>query len=575
MPPTKWSPLPIKEGGTDGTTPFSARRALEISEGASSANMVSVKDFPFGAKGDGVIDDTAAFTTANPFVVVPVGTYLINQNATITSDLFFTGGMITVPTGKTVTITGTVLAASEVIFKGLGTIIIARGIIDCSWFDGTDAASKFAFLARMLTNSNGLTKTVIFPTPASTDAWAALSGTSQWGYGWRVDTPILVTQLVGMTTFLTPAPFIATSSIARMWYMGSGAGKADGWHFPMRLLLDGNTSNCTAMMTIEGGSSWSLNVVEMHNGVNGITVAPTGAGKTVSSFHIKHIICGELNGYGLMLDGSASSANSITDGVIEYCASYGLGTAGANYFIQIQGVVQNLKIGKVMNRATAAAHSDYALAAVFITNANNLAPSLGVEIGYILANSTVNTAKAVVIGDSSGGSAPKISGVTLRGGLSPTAPAFSVDWCTDINIENVDDNATITVGANASETYIRGCNPAIVTDSGTRTRIEGRTVQGTTVASANNLVLGTNANYFQISGNTQINLLANTNWQGGSFVTLKFNSTPTVKHNQATSGANVKIILNGAVDFVAAASNTLTLRYDSTDVAWYEQSRKV
>lgn len=57
---TKWSPLPIKEGGTDGTTPKSARRALGISEGVSSDNFVSVKDFPFGAVGDGVTDDHVA-----------------------------------------------------------------------------------------------------------------------------------------------------------------------------------------------------------------------------------------------------------------------------------------------------------------------------------------------------------------------------------------------------------------------------------------------------------------------------------------------------------------------------------
>lgn len=97
--------------------------------------------------------------------------------------------------------------------------------------------------------------------------------------------------------------------------------------------------------------------------------------------------------------------------------------------------------------------------------------------------------------------------------------------------------------------------------------------QGAIVASANNLVL--TDDYCQISGATQINLLASTNWTGGAVVTMKFNSTPTVKHNTAVSGVNKPIILNGAVDFVAAASNTLTLRYDSTDAVWYEQSRKV
>jgi hypothetical protein len=78
-----------------------------------------------------------------------------------------------------------------------------------------------------------------------------------------------------------------------------------------------------------------------------------------------------------------------------------------------------------------------------------------------------------------------------------------------------------------------------------------------------------------VDGATQINLINNSSWQGGAEVTLKFNSTPTVKHNQAASGNNRPVLLAGAADFVASASDTLTVRYDSTDAAWYETSRAV
>lgn len=99
--------------------------------------------------------------------------------------------------------------------------------------------------------------------------------------------------------------------------------------------------------------------------------------------------------------------------------------------------------------------------------------------------------------------------------------------------------------------------------------------QGTSTAAANNLVLPYDGTYIPISGATQINLLASTDWQGGSIVTLKFAAAPTVKHNFAVSGVNKPILLAGAVDFVASANDTLTLRYDSTDATWYEQSRAV
>lgn len=88
-------------------------------------------------------------------------------------------------------------------------------------------------------------------------------------------------------------------------------------------------------------------------------------------------------------------------------------------------------------------------------------------------------------------------------------------------------------------------------------RILGK--QGADVASANNLSLGTDGNTFEITGTTQINLLSNVGWQNGSRVTLMFTSTPTVKHNQATSGSNITILLNGAADFIATAGDIIDL----------------
>jgi len=99
--------------------------------------------------------------------------------------------------------------------------------------------------------------------------------------------------------------------------------------------------------------------------------------------------------------------------------------------------------------------------------------------------------------------------------------------------------------------------------------------QGVALASANNLTPGTDGNYFQITGAVQINLLESTGLLGGEVFTFKFNGAPTVKHNQAPSGAFKPYKLAGAVDFVATASDTLTLRYDLTDACFYEISRAV
>jgi hypothetical protein len=102
-------------------------------------------------------------------------------------------------------------------------------------------------------------------------------------------------------------------------------------------------------------------------------------------------------------------------------------------------------------------------------------------------------------------------------------------------------------------------------------------LQGADVVAANNLVLGTDGNTFEITGATQINLLSNLSWQNGAKITLLFASTPTVKHAQATSTTNITILLAGAVDFVASAGDTLTLVLSEIGgtQAWREISRAV
>lgn len=470
---------------TDTTSADNGVTIIVASDGArwklEYATALSVKQA--GAKGDGTTDDSAAFGTtvvSTLTVAASTGDYYIATNTTVSADLIFQGGAINVASGITLTINGSILAPSKVIFKGAGTVVCNKGDIDCSWFDGTDASSKFAFLARMLTNSNGLTKTVIFPTPAPTDAWAAISAKAQWGYGWKVTSPILVTQLVGNVTFKTPAPFVATAAMPAIWDMGSGTAKADGWHFVDRLLLDGSAQNCTDAMLIEGASSWSINWVEIHNSIGGINIKPSGT-KQVSGFIIEQIICAENTSYSLNIEGS-SATNSISDFVVEQVLCYGLSVAGATASVFVKGNVQDFRIGNASVRAVNTGEYDFSVAVVYVTNEGGQAPAYGCQIGMAFANSTTNTAKAIVIADSSGGTGPKIEGVTIDGALSPTAPAVDIDWCSDTKIRDVDSAATVNVGANALDTWVNGCRISNVTDAGSGTRIEGKVRRIVTIA---------------------------------------------------------------------------------------------
>jgi len=98
--------------------------------------------------------------------------------------------------------------------------------------------------------------------------------------------------------------------------------------------------------------------------------------------------------------------------------------------------------------------------------------------------------------------------------------------------------------------------------------------QGADVASANNLAVV--ANTTEITGTTQVNLIANTGWVNGSQITLLLASGITIKNGQTTSGSNITILLDGAADFVTSAASSLTLLLCEVGgtQAWREISRR-
>lgn len=109
-----------------------------------------------------------------------------------------------------------------------------------------------------------------------------------------------------------------------------------------------------------------------------------------------------------------------------------------------------------------------------------------------------------------------------------------------------------------------------------------RLAQGADVSSANDLTFPTvggaqDGNSFEVTGATQINAIKTANWQDGSIVTLLFTSTPTVKHNTAGGAGTVPVLLDGTVDFIAAAGDRLVL--ELSDIggtqAWREIGRSL
>lgn len=101
-----------------------------------------------------------------------------------------------------------------------------------------------------------------------------------------------------------------------------------------------------------------------------------------------------------------------------------------------------------------------------------------------------------------------------------------------------------------------------------------KAAKGSDVASADEIALGTNGNYFDITGSTTINHITKTDWSAGTVVILQFDASVTVTHNAGTpTGTEASILLAGGVDFSATVDDTLQLVYDGT--TWREVSRTV
>lgn len=105
-----------------------------------------------------------------------------------------------------------------------------------------------------------------------------------------------------------------------------------------------------------------------------------------------------------------------------------------------------------------------------------------------------------------------------------------------------------------------------------RNRLQGK--KGSDVASADSITLGTDGNYFDITGTTTINHIDNKGWQAGSIVSLQFDASVTVAHNAGSpAGSEASMLLSGAGHFFATAEDTLTLVYDGA--TWREIARTV
>jgi hypothetical protein len=140
-----------------------------------------------GALGNGTTNDSGALSsacTAHDSVIVGPGTYLIDSNVSVSCVLDFRGGIFSISTGKTLTITIKPLAPDTQIFMGPGTVVVSNA--KAKWFGST-------------------TEQIVAPGALTAAVGAATGLTGTYYYQVTYVTPLGETQAGTVSTVVSPS----------------------------------------------------------------------------------------------------------------------------------------------------------------------------------------------------------------------------------------------------------------------------------------------------------------------------------------------------------------------------------
>lgn len=440
---------------------------------------------------DGVTDNSSALSANVPSITVPQSSAecLVSSDTIATADLTFAGGVIDVAQGVTLTLNGDLIAGHKVVFDGPGTVIVNRGIIDVAWFAGSDASSKTAFALRGVSNTNGTGKTLAYYPPQPGDTWATTSANNQWGQCWKVASPIDLEQAQAYTAYLTYSCFDATALMDSVFLLGNGTYKADGQNFPLRLKIDGGNGLASWAMRVRGASHLNIAYMEAYY-TGGIAFTPNG-NKQVSDVQVGFLDTGELYNQAILMDGSTSISNSITDVEIGLVSSTGFVSGrSVDSVVRIGSNTNQISIRKVIERAVNTSFVDATEAVILVTNGGGagttlVSPRYGINIGPVINGSLSQSAEAVVVADASSGTAAKMTGITIESGSendassAPGNSTISLNYTVGAVVQGLPAasaaNAAqlLTINPSSSGTLVYGMTPNQVTDLGVATLING------------------------------------------------------------------------------------------------------
>jgi hypothetical protein len=92
------------------------------------------------------------------------------------------------------------------------------------------------------------------------------------------------------------------------------------------------------------------------------------------------------------------------------------------------------------------------------------------------------------------------------------------------------------------------------------------TSEGAAIPSAGTITLGSDGNYFNITGTNAINGILTAGWEGGTKIALRLPTGITITNNSGTPGVGaVSILLRAGANLTTSAPYLLELYFDGTN----------
>lgn len=289
----------------------------ELHNGGYVADLGYVTPQMFGAKGDGVTDDSNAFIGAknNKNVFIPDGRYIIDNPITFDCDLWFAKGAILILSSK-ITINGSIHAGNDIIFNCDNE----NGIVECTfgdseynigWFDGDSINEKWDVLRRGLMDNRPYK--VVVP-----KAKKSLKGTVDCSvnkdgtyYAWKLTAPMYFNNKENLGTF-TGLSVYATEEMDSALIFGNSS-KTEGMSFSS-IGVSGNNKVKNAIL-INACSHMNIPNISadgVENVLNCTGVSYSGD-DGITDFNIGEIYASYISGTMLILKGTDIGNTRVTN----------------------------------------------------------------------------------------------------------------------------------------------------------------------------------------------------------------------------------------------------------------------